>query len=423
MHVCVIGGGIVGLATAWQLIRRGATVTLIERGNDVAREASYANGGQLSYDYVAPLADAGVLRFVPYALLRDDAALRLRPKWSAHYWRWSWSFLRRANSMDAARTTEALLGLGRLSRRAMADVLADLREVADPASLDYRENGKLVIYRDSASWQKAQAQRERQASLGSVQHALTAAKCIELEPALAPSAADIVGGIHTPTEAVIDGYRLAQAMARWLDQQPGFSLKLNEEVCDLGCQDRHLRALICAGSTVDADAFVVTSGVGAQPLLAKLGIALPILPLKGYSLTLPIRDSDQAPELSITDARRKIVLARLGQRMRIAGMVDLGEGSTDLDPKRLKALKEQARQAFPKVGDYNQAKPWAGLRPATPSGRPVIAATEYPNLWINAGHGTLGLTLAAGSAVLLADQVMGNEESINPRLFDLSSAA
>lgn len=419
MHVCVVGGGIVGLASAWQLARQGARVTLVERNAAVGQEASYANGGQLSYDYVAPLADAGVLAKVPGWVLDPHGPLRFVPRAAPSFWAWCLQFVARCNRPDSRLTTAALIELGRLSQ---AEVARFACACDTAAQAHYRTNGKLVVYRDAASFAGARERMRFQATLGSRQSALDAADCVALEPALDTLARRIVGGIHTPGEAVVDGHALARALAAQLALRDGVDVLLGVEVRGFEAGGARIRALHTDAGPLVADAYVVAAGVASRALLAGVGVHVPLAPLKGYSLTLPIGPQHRPPWLSITDAGNKIVLARLGERLRIAGMVDLGDGSAQLVRRRVAALLRQAQRDFPAVGDFAAAQAWAGLRPATPSGRPIIDRTRYPNLWTNLGHGALGLTLAMGSGRLLAERLLRQTSPIDAAPYALAPA-
>ncbi|WP_310632405.1 D-amino acid dehydrogenase [Paraburkholderia sp.] len=399
MRICVLGGGVIGVTTAYFLARDGHQVTLVERHADVAQETSHANGGQLSYQYVAPLADPSVLPKLPHWLLSRDAALRFVPRLDPHQWRWCLAFLRACTRARSRQTTAELLGLGLLSQRLMHEIVA--REALD---FDYVRNGKLVVYRDREGFEGARRQADYQAQFGCEQYALDGAACVALEPALAHIGGEIVGGIHTPGEEAGDCDRFTRHLAREA-QRDGVQLQLGAELSGLRTNGSVVQAAITSQGEIEADAFVVCLGFQSQPMLASLGVSVPVYPLKGYSLTLPDAREHGAPRVSVTDAHHKVVYAPLGERLRIAGMVDLTGMSAHADRERIALLTRQARETFPEAGDYGAIQTWTGMRPATPDSKPLIGATQFRNLWLNTGHGALGFTLACGSAQLLADRL------------------
>ncbi|QGZ63744.1 D-amino acid dehydrogenase [Paraburkholderia acidisoli] len=434
MRVCVLGGGVIGVTTAYALAREGHEVTLVERHADVARETSHANGGQLSYAYVAPLADPGVLAKLPRMLMSRDAALRFVPQLDLHQWRWCLAFLRACTRARSRQSTAALLALGFLSQRLMHEVVA--REALD---FDYVRNGKLVVYRDGEALEGARRQAGFQATLGCEQHVLDGAACVALEPALASIGEQIVGGIHTPGEEAGDCDRFTRGLALAAKRE-GAHLELATEFTGLRTKGLRVLAAQTSAGNIEADAFVVCLGFQSQPMLAALGVHVPVYPLKGYSLTLPHANAQGAPRVSVTDAHHKVVYAPLGERLRIAGMVDLAGMSAHADEARIALLTRQARETFPEAGfpeagspeagspeagspeaaDSGALQTWTGMRPATPDSKPLIGATHFRNLWLNTGHGALGFTLALGSAQLLADLLAGRELSIDGDAFAAS---
>lgn len=413
MRICVLGGGVIGVASAYYLARDGHQVTLIERRSEVAQETSYANGGQLSYSYVAPLADPSVLPKLPQWLFSRDAALRFVPRFDLRQWRWCLRFLRACTRARSRATTAELLSLGFLSQRLMHAIVEE-----EAFEFDYVRNGKLVVYRDPQAFALARAQAAYQADLGCVQHVLDAAACVALEPALAHIGDQLAGGIHTPGEEAADCAMFTLGLAR-AAQRDGVDLRLATGLYGLRTNGDQVLAAQTSAGAVEADAYVVCLGFESQPMLAALGLNLPIYPLKGYSLTLPVARAPGAPRVSVTDAHHKVVYAPLGERLRIAGMVDIAGMSAHADQARIALLTREARETFPHAGDYAALQTWTGMRPATPDGKPVIGPTHYRNLWLNTGHGALGFTLACGSARLLADLLDGREPPVDADAFAL----
>jgi D-amino-acid dehydrogenase len=418
MRVCVIGAGVVGLTTAHQLLRDGHEVTVLERHAGAAREASYANGGQLSYNYVVPLAGTGVWRELPGFLLDAEAPLRFRPRLEPAFWRWCLQFAARCNVRDARATTTALLQLGALSRARLRGWVADWKG----APFAYRNNGKLVVYRNRKSFEAACEQMRFQRQFGSEHQALSVAECVAVEPALIDMAPRLVGGIYLPSEDVADSYAFCRALSLSLSGASTgrilFGACFERFIVSAGC----IRKIVSSVGEVETDAVVVAAGIGSVDVLRLARIVVPLLGLKGYSITIRADAQHRAPQVSITDNHYKIVFAKLDDRLRVAGMVELGAADTRVDPARIATLARQARENFPQAGEYNDLHPWAGIRPATPSGRPIIDRLGYDNLFVNIGHGTLGFTLAMGSAELAADLVAGRRSSMDGALFRLANA-
>ncbi|MDT3722815.1 D-amino acid dehydrogenase [Pseudomonas oryzihabitans] len=414
MQVVVIGAGVVGLASAWYLAQQGMQVTLVDRHTDVAQETSFANGGQLSYSYVAPLADPGVIGKLPQWLLRADSPLRFKPRLDLQQWRWCLGFLCACNDAQVRRTIGEMLSLSYLSRDALDDLLA-----VYPLDFDLIRTGKLVVYRSAAALSAAAPMVEWQCALGADQQILDSAGCVDLEPSLQSVEGQLAGGIYTPGEATGDCYRFCQALQGLLSGLPNVQMALGHEVRALVSEGQQVIAVRTDQGDIPADTVVVAAGMSSVPLLRPLGINLPLYALRGYSLSVPMGADCQAPRLSVTDAARKIVYAPLGDHLRIAAMVDMGVTRAEIDPARIGLLKQQVVETFPDL-DLSSAKAWAGLRPSTTHSKPMIGLAEgMRNLWLNVGQGALGFTLAMGSAKLLASQMTGESAPIDPTPFSI----
>jgi D-amino-acid dehydrogenase len=395
-QVIVIGGGVVGLTSAWWLLEAGFKVTLLERAPQVGSGASYGNGGQLSYRYVSPLADEGVPLKAVQWLFQEDGPLRFRPEFDLRQWRWLGSFLANCRADLNRKTTNKLLELGELSRQAMARL-----EMTIPLDeFKWRDAGKLVVHRSQKSFDKARAK----AGSGQV---WSAAECAAHEPALAAAERMLAGGIYNSGEAVADCHAFCEALARRLHEHPRFAGIVHGEVRRIVTDCGKVTGLETSTGVLAADAYVLAAGIQSRNLAATAGISLPLYPLKGYSLTAPIRPGDIAPQISVTDFERKVLYARIGDKLRVAAMVDLVGEDLTLDRKRVAGLTRQVRETMPHAADYSQVSAWAGLRPATPNSAPIIGGTPYSNLWLNLGHGPLGFTFACGTATVLADLMKG----------------
>ena len=401
-QVCIIGGGVIGLTSAYALVRAGHAVTVIDARDSLGSETSFANGGQLSYRYVAPLADAGVPLQAIGWLLRGDSPLKLRPRLDPRQWRWMAAFMAACRGSVNKRNAAHLLRLASLSQATLQQWRVDDRL----EGFDWRRNGKLVTFRHGATFERARSK----VTDVSLQQVLSMRDCARLEPTLA--AGDFVGGIYTPNEEVADCHAFCQRLAARLEASGRCTFMLGRKVTGIRQADGAVQAIELGGEVMPVEQLVLAAGHRSAEL-GLPGLALPLYPLKGYSLSVPISAQHRAPNLSITDYDRKIVYARIGEQLRVAAMVDIVGFDTGLEPKRLALMKRQALETFPQAGDYAHAVEWAGMRPATPTGVPLIGASRYRNLWLNLGHGALGFTLACGSGQLLAELIDQRTPSID----------
>lgn len=404
MKVLVLGAGVAGVACAYYFWRDGHAVTVLERNSGVALETSFANGGQLSYSYVAPLASPSVIPKIPPWLLRRDSPLRFRPELDLEQWRWIVEFLAACNAETADRTTERLLRLAFYSRDLMHELVR-----THTLDFDYVQNGKLVVHTDPQSYESAKRLMEYQRTLGAEQQALDPKACVEIEPALEHLAARMCGAIHTPSEDAGDTYKFCNELKRLMTAGPNAAtFRFGVEIEKLLPWRGRLMGVETSEGVMEADAYVLALGTNAPHLLRPLGMRVPIYPLKGYSLSLPITDERRAPRISVTDFKRKVVYARLGDELRVAGMADLSGRRPVIDSERVDQLVDEVRNAFPGATDFAKLGPWCGMRPATPKGMPVLGATPHANLWLNVGHGALGFTLALATGRILADLAGGH---------------
>lgn len=407
-RIVVIGAGIVGLATAWQLQRRGHQVTVIERRDGVAEGTSFANAGQLSYAYVAPFAGPGVLSNIPRWLLQADGPLRMAGVLNPAFMRWAARFVSLCNAGASAYTTRRLFELAMLSRKEWDQCFKLV-----PNRFSFARKGKLIAHRRAGALDAAERTAASLAPYGYVQQRLSAAQCIEVEPALGAIEKELVGGIYTPGEEAADCYRLCVEMSNAMraDATP-VSFKFGTVVTRLLTVRNRVRGVATADGEIEADRVIVASGIDARNLLAPLGVKVPLWPIKGYSLSVPIDDEAACPQVSVTDYDNKIAFARLGPVLRVAGIADLVGHSLALDARRIETLKRGIARVFPALALDAPLAEWTGLRPATPSGRPILGPTRYENLFVNVGHGSLGFTLAMGSARVVADLLDERKQEI-----------
>jgi len=406
VRVVVLGAGVIGVTTAWYLTEAGHRVTVIDRQPEPGLETSFANGGQISAGHAEPWARPGVLPKLIRWLGREDAPLLFRPRLSLAQWEWGLRFLRECLPGRLERNTRDLVGLALYSR----ECLLELREQTG-IEYDRLSCGILHFCTDERDFEALARHAAAMRALGIEREVKTAAECLALEPALRHSRVPLVGGIYTPQDESGDAHAFTLALAKMARERGAtFLHERTVEAIDAAA-DRvaGVRLKGAGGERIDGDAYVVSLGSYSPLVLAPLGVRIPVYPLKGYSVTLPLPDGagDAMPSVSLTDEARKIVITRLGRRLRSAGTAELTGYDTGVNPVRCEAIVARLRQLFPSLATVQDITYWAGLRPATPNNLPIIGRTRLRNLFLNTGHGTLGWTLACGSARALADLVSG----------------
>lgn len=421
-NIVVIGAGIIGVTTAYLLAREGHSVTVVEREDGPGLETSFANGGQLSAGEAAPWAGPGVPLQALKWLGRADAPLRLRLKADFNQWRWLWRFWRRCNltaQRDGA-TRNAQLAM--LSRTAMAVNLDELQAHGMAFDYDRRDEGILRVFASQDEVDHAIREAAVLEPYGVHQQALSAAECVALEPALASAhqRGEVAGGVFSPGDASGDAYRFTAALAERA-AAIGVKFLFGEEVRSFKRDGARIASVRTDLRRLDVDQLVIAAGVMSPVLAREIGTRLPVYPVKGYSVTLPVDDDGSAPTVSITDEARRIVVSRLGNRLRAAGQAEVAGYDRTLELDRAQSVLQALQALFPALGENVEPEFWCGLRPMTPDGCPVIGQVPgEDNLFLNTGHGTLGWTLAMGSATLLADIMAGRTPAVAPEHFAIS---
>ncbi|HVR48383.1 MAG TPA: FAD-dependent oxidoreductase, partial [Pseudorhodoferax sp.] len=349
---------------------------------------------------VAPLAQPGLLAELPQLLFARNAPLRIVPRMEPAQWLWMLRFLQCCTRARADSSSLALLALGQLSRQETERWL----QGTDHAALGFSQRGKLVVLPHAAALAKARAQMAMQAPHGPPQQSVSEDECLRLEPALARMRGRIAGAIHTPSECAIDSLALCRNLETRLRAR-GVRFMLGNRVHGFHRAQGRVTHIESDAGRHEVDLLVLATGPQSPAVARQLGFSVPVYPLKGYSITVPIRDPDAAPRMNITDAAHKLVYARIGQRLRVAGVVEIRGHDARIDAGRIEALVRHTREAFGEAVDLGEVAAWAGLRPATPDSMPIIARAPLSNVLLNIGQGALGLTLAFGSASRLADLV------------------
>ncbi len=405
MKVSVLGGGVIGVTSAYYLAKAGHEVTVFDRQAGPGLETSFANAAQISPGYASPWAAPGIPRKAIKWLLMEHAPLVLRPRLDPAMATWLIQMLRNCTTVRYAINKSRMVRLAEYSRDKLVDLRADTG-----ISYDGRQRGTLQLFRERKQLDGIGKDVEVLRSDGVPFEVLDVEGCVTAEPALSAVRNTFVGGLRLPNDETGDCFK--------------FTVALTDLAKELGVVFRHevrIEGLVedagrVAGVRTDAGAFrsdatVVALGSHSPRMLRPLGVKLPVYPVKGYSLTIPIVDESRAPVSTVMDESYKIAITRLGDRIRVGGMAEISAFSTDLPDRRRATLEMSVSSLFP-GGDLSRAIFWSGLRPMTPDGTPIIGATTHPGLYLNTGHGTLGWTMACGSGRVLADLVTGVEPEI-----------
>lgn len=413
MKVLVLGGGVIGITTAWYLAEAGHEVTVVDRRPEPAMETSFANGGQISATSANPWAAPGMPLTALKWLFQPHAPLVLRPRLDPAMWRWLLRWLRNCTEARYARNRERLLRLARYSR----ECLSELRTQTG-ISYDAGTGGMLALYRDARSLDRSAREAELLERFNISSEVLDRAGCIAVEPALAGARARLAGGIRFPADESGDCRAFATELARRAAGN-GVRFLASTTIERLAASGDRIEGVVTSAGELRADAYVLACGSDSPLLLRPLGVRLPVYPVKGYSMTVSAADAT-APRGALLDEAYKVVVTRLGERLRVAGTAEVAGYDLTLRPFRLVTLERVVRQLFPRALDNSRAEYWCGLRPMTPDNPPVLGATPYRNLVLNTGHGALGWTLACGSGRLVADLVSGRRPKVSLEDFSLA---
>ena len=406
MKVLVLGGGVIGVTTAYYLAHAGHEVTVVDRQAEPALETSFANAGEVSPGYASPWAGPGVPVKAIKWLLMKHGPLVLRPTLDPAMWVWLIKMLRNCTSARYAVNKSRMIPLPEYSR----DCLRTLR-VETAIHYDERSRGTLQLFR-------AQAQLDGTASdiavleqYGVPYEVLDRDGCVNAEPALAAVKHRIAGGLRLPQDETGDCHMFTLALADRAAKL-GVQFRFETAIERLIADGAGISGVVTSAGVLQADAYVVALGSWSPRLLGPIGISIPVYPVKGYSITVPIADPDAAPVSTVMDESYKVAITRLGDRIRVGGTAEVSGYSNRLDAGRRATLDHSLTDLFPRGGDLSRSTFWTGLRPMTPDGTPVIGPTPISNLWLSTGHGTLGWTMAAGTGALLADWIGGRQPAI-----------
>ncbi|WP_028310296.1 D-amino acid dehydrogenase [Derxia gummosa] len=404
MHVIVLGSGVVGTTTAWYLASAGHKVTVIDRASGPAMETSFGNAGQISPGYSTPWAAPGLPFKAIKWMFERHSPLAIRPDGTLWQLRFMAQLLANCTAERYDINKERMVRLAEYSR----DCLRDLRATT---GLQYegRTGGTLQLFRTRDQVKAAQKDIAVLERCGVPFEVLDADGCARIEPAIVKER--LAGGLRLPGDETGDCQLFTTRLAERA-KALGVTFRFGANIEAIVPSRDRVEAVRVNGQLYGADAIVCALGSYSRAMLGKLGIEAPVYPVKGYSLTVPITDAAGAPQSTVLDETYKIAVTRFDDRIRVGGMAELAGFDLGLNPRRRETLEMVVGDLFPRGGDIPAASFWTGLRPMTPDGTPIVGATKFQNLWLNTGHGTLGWTMACGSAAVLADLMLGRRPAI-----------
>jgi D-amino-acid dehydrogenase len=398
--VVVLGAGVVGVASAYALARRGLSVALVDRELAPGRGTSFANGAQLSYAYTDTLGSPSLIGKLPKILLGLDPGIAVKPSFDPDFLAWGLRFLRNCTRERHVSGTLAVLALAAESRLALHALLERHR-----IEFNHQIAGKMHLLFDAGGLAASAEMSALKRRHGAVQEVLTAREAVAIEPALS-DAKGLAGVVYTPGDAVGDPSLFCRGLTDVLAEHYGVTTHFGSEIQDIQTSGEGIVLTAADDSKIRGRTLVIALGPQAKPVLRTLGIHVPIMPMKGYSITAP--PGSNAPNVSLTDTKRKIVFCRLGNRIRVAGGAEVGNGDTAVNPRNVQGLVDAARASLPYALDTQTIEPgWSGLRPMTPDSFPILSQPRA-NIFLNVGHGMLGWTLSMGTAERLAAMVLAS---------------
>ncbi len=413
MEVIILGSGVIGLTSAWYLSQAGHSVTVVDRQPRSAEETSFANAGQISYGYSSPWAAPGVPAKAVKWLFEKHAPLKIKPSADPELISWMLKMLTNCQ-LDRYQVNKArMLAVANHSR----ECLIELRDHFN-ISYEGRQKGTLQVFRDNKQLVAIEKDMKLLEESGTRFELLDVDKCIVQEPGLSPVKEKLVGGLYLPDDETGDCYKFCQQLTE-LAKSHGVNFLFDTSINSIEYQDNKISGVQTSEGLLKADAYVVALGSYSRTMLKPLGIDIPIYPVKGYSLTVPVIDDRLAPQSTVMDETYKVALTRFDNRIRVAGTAELAGFNPDIPQTRQDTIKMVLTDLFPQGGDMTKAEFWTGFRPMTPDGTPVIGKTKYPNLFTNTGHGTLGWTMACGSAHILAQIMTTGHSEFDDKHLDL----
>lgn len=406
MHILVMGGGVVGVTAAWQLLKDGHRVTLVERHAGVAEDTSWGNAGMVapghSFTWSSPSAPFTLLK----SLFARNQALRFTPSLDPRLWTWSLKFLAQCTKSRSEYNTIRKHRLAAYSQAVLKETLAEA-----PIAYDRIDRGILYFYRQASRLETGIAHMQILADDGQKIEVLDRAGVLALEPSLAAVGDRIAGGIYCPTDETGSCAAFTREMAK-LCRGSGAEFRLGERIEAIETSGDEVTGVRTSRGTIKADAYVMALGNESPRLARRIGVDLPIYPIKGYSLTIPIGEQPHPPTIGSVDEENLVAISRFGSHMRVTATAEFAGYDTSHKPSDFTFMGGVARELYPQGALYDEAEMWAGLRPMTPTNLPIIGRRKHRNLWYDTGHGHIGWTMSHGSARILADLIAGRKPAL-----------
>ena len=407
MKVLILGSGVIGVTSAWYLAEAGHEVEVVERQAGPALETSFANAGEISPGYSSPWAGPGVpFKAVKWLLMRHGP-LVIKPMLDPAMWRWVLMMLRNCTEARYLLNKSRMVPIAEYSR----DALKALR-MQTGIAYDERAMGTLQLFRSEKQVQGTDSDIAVLKDFGVPYEVLDAAGCVTAEPALAAVRSKIAGGLRLPGDETGDCKLFTERLARMAEAK-GVKFRFDTTVDGIDAEAGRVKAVRTSTGPLTADVYIAALGSHSTGMLKPAGVTIPVYPIKGYSITVPIADADAAPVSTVMDETYKVAITRLGTRIRVGGTAAISGYDLTLHPARRATLEHSVGDLFPRGGDLPRATFWTGLRPMTPDGPPIIGRSKLANLYLNTGHGTLGWTMACGSGRVIADLISGRKPDID----------
>ena len=414
MKVLVLGAGVTGVTSAYYLAKQGHSVTVIDKLDAPAMETSFANAGQVSFGYASPWAAPGIPLKAAKWLFAEHPPFSFRPDGSLFQLRWMLQMWGNCTAAKYKTNKERMVRISKYSRECLAQLRADTG-----ISYEARQQGTLQLFRTQKQMDAATADMNILAQMGIPFELLQRDELQQAEPALELVKAKLAGGLQIPEDETGDCYLFTTKLAE-MAKELGVEFKFNESIQQIKREGNKITGVISNNQLITADAYLVCLGSWSRPLMRNIA-PIPVYPLKGYSITVPIADAQFAPESTLLDESYKIAITRFDKRIRVGGMAEIAGFDKVLNPKRQDTLLMVLNDLFPQAStETKEVEFWTGLRPKTPDSVPIIGKGPANNLFLNTGHGTLGWTMSVGSANLIADIISENETAIRSDDLDLS---
>ena len=408
MKILIMGSGVIGVTTAYYLARDGHEVIVVDQHEQAALETSYANAGLIAPGHAFAWASPRAPRVLAKSLFRADQALRLRPRLSRRQWSWLWLFLLQCTSERARVNTLRKLRLCLYS----VDCLDEIVEETD-VQYDRLARGNFYVYRSQRSFDAGVAHTGILRENGLELRVMDRDALALLEPALGPVKHKIAGGLYSPGDQSGDARAFSQNLAAWCAKRLGVEFRYGTRIRRIEAKPDGVARVLCDDGPIRADLYVLALGCASPFLAESIGIRLPIYPVKGYSVTIPVGDSNASPRMGGVDEDNLVAICPMGAHMRITSTAEFSGYERRYRESDFRAMFKAARDLFPAGGDYERPEYWAGLRPMTPTTVPVLGRAKYDNLFLNVGHGHIGWTMSCGSGRVIADLVAGRTPGID----------